>query len=78
MHVSLNKIEQINSMNNLKCTVCVCGGITDLLTPPSFCDRRQYILLLVEYNLVFHLINIISCFFLFNFLKSGQSVSNLG
>ncbi len=38
--------------------VCVCGRITDLLTPPSFCDGHQCILLLVRYNLVFHLINI--------------------
>ncbi len=47
-------------MNKLKCSVCVCvcGRITDLLTPPSFYGRRQCILLLVEYNLVFHLINI--------------------
>ncbi len=43
-------------MNNLKCSVCV--RITDWLTPPSFYDRRQCILLLVRYNLVFHLINI--------------------
>ncbi len=38
--------------------VCVCGRITDLSTPPSFCDMRQCILLLIRCNLVFHLINI--------------------
>ncbi len=38
--------------------VCVCGRITDLSTPPSFCDMRQCILLLIRCHLVFHLINI--------------------
>ncbi len=47
--------------------MCVCGRITDLLTPPSFCDRRQCILLLVRYNLVFHLINIEVVFFCLHF-----------
>ncbi len=58
--------------------VCVCGRITDLSTPPSFCDMRQCISLLIRCNLVFPLINIEICVFLFNNLKSGQSVSNLG
>ncbi len=46
----------------IKFGVCVCERITDLSTPPSFCDRRQSILLLVRYNLVFHLINILFVF----------------
>ncbi len=74
-------------MNNLKCSVCGC--ITDLLTPPSFCDRHHCNLLLVRYNLVFHLINIevvfsclkfgIKC--LSNFLivrAAGEEVFSMG
>ncbi len=38
--------------------MCVCGRITDLSTPPSFCDMHQCILLLIRCNLVFHLIDI--------------------
>ncbi len=64
MHVYI--IKWINYMNsrilwtiqNSLCVcvcvcVCVCGHITDLLTPPSFCDRHQCILLLVRYSLFF-------------------------
>ncbi len=60
-------------MNNLKLhLVCVCGRITDLLTPPSFCDLRQCILLLIRNNLVFHLINIA---FVFSCLIRKQELS---
>ncbi len=50
----------------------MCGRITDLLIPPSFCDMRHCILLLVRYNLVFHLINITFVFSCLTFWSQGK------
>ncbi len=49
MHVYINKENRTNQFYEfygqfkIQCGVCVCGRITDLLTPPSFCDRHQCI-----------------------------------